>query len=440
MSETIQVMEGQTSFDGTEDNKTKDDNNSIETMLNDAAENAATQSEEENHEHLKAVGKRTHESHIGEWTVASILKAWSQKKIILPLCQRLFVWKKEQQKLLLDSIERGLKCGSFELATWEGHGDTQYLCDGLQRLISLMLMSNDSKLSKEQHKLILDYKISMEVVYELNDEEMAMWFLRLNSGVAVSSATKERSKLPTNLNNAILQVSSNQFFNDISKRANATFSKNSQNDVISESALLACAGVKLTDIKSKTLCGDIQTYEADVLQNITKANEIVNRLANIYKQITDEKIAKRSLNANFLAVLVHVMVENNFTDEQIVDLINYIFAGRSATKEYRETTGGYSANDTNCEKRYKIIVKLLSNPVKGNDTNDVAYHDFCRANKGKVINTRDNDHPVGFEDFTEDERKQLYVFCEVEKNMNKFEGVVMKTFNRVAKETEKESA
>ena len=41
---------------------------------------------------------------------------------------------------------------------------------------------------------------------------------------------------------------------------------------------------------------------------------------------------------------------------------------------------------------------------------------------------------------TEEERKQLYTFCEVEKNMNKFEGVIIKTFNRIAKEDEKESA
>jgi len=85
-------LEGQTSL--------KEKNN-LEELLNNAAENAEMQSEEEKEEHLKNVGKRTHESHIGEWTVGSILKAWSQKKIILPLCQRLFVWNKKTADVII---------------------------------------------------------------------------------------------------------------------------------------------------------------------------------------------------------------------------------------------------------------------------------------------------------------------------------------------------
>jgi len=429
-------LEGQTSL--------KEENN-LEELLNNAAENAEMQSEEEKEEHLKNVGKRTHESHIGEWTVGSILKAWSQKKIILPLCQRLFVWNKKQQMLLLDSIERGLKCGSFELATWEGHGDTQYLCDGLQRLTSLMLMSNDKTLTEEQRKLIRDYKISMEVVYNLDDEEMSMWFLRLNSGVVVSTATKERNKLPSNLNNAILKISNNQFFNDISKRANATFSKNSHNDIISSSALLACSGVEITDMKAKALCNNIKNYESDIINSIDKTDKLINRLSDIYNKIEDNKIAKRSLNANFLAVLVHVMAKNDFTNEQIVQLIKYIFAQRSAVQEYRLTTGSRTADKEKCLMRYNVLIKLLNNLTDNNGTNKTdfnkeAYKEFCKQHKTDVLNTRSSDYPVSFTDITEDERKLLYTFCEVDKNANKYEGVIMKAYNRVAKETSKESA
>lgn len=64
----------------------------VEEMLSQAAENVILQDEEEQKESMVKIGKRWHESHTDRRTVRSFLKKYQEHKIILPLCQRLYVW------------------------------------------------------------------------------------------------------------------------------------------------------------------------------------------------------------------------------------------------------------------------------------------------------------------------------------------------------------
>ena len=436
-----QQMEGQVKLDGVsnEDSKVNDEDNqnkSVEKMLQKASEDVAGQSEEEQEENLVKVGKRLHASHTERKTVRSILQMYADKKIVLPLCQRLYVWDKKHREDLMDTIERGLLCGSIELATLEGGNDTQYLCDGLQRIVSLMLMSNDENFTDEQKVKILNFKVSTEVVYDLNNDEMAIWFLRLNSGITVASSVKERSKLSQELNMTILNVSGNDFFRNISEKANATFAKNHHHELIAMNTLLACAGAPIGDNKAKALCTKIQEYEADVKTSVEKANNIVNRFADIYNNITDDGIVKRSLNANFLSVVSYAMVKNeSVTNDQIVKLINTIFVSKRAIKEYSETTGSGSASADKTQKRYDVIMNLLNNPVQNTKTeitnvDDKRFKAFKKRYKGEVITTLNGNNGVDFSEFTEDEQKQL---CQCE-NMQGWNDIVNTKYAELEKQ------
>ncbi len=426
-------MDGQESFPEVKESDSQQQD--VVEALGKAVDNAGVQDEEEEKDHLVMVDKRLHASHTERKTVHSLLQMYADHKIVLPICQRLYVWNKKKRADLMDTIERGFLCGSVELATLEGGDDTQYLCDGLQRIVSLLLMTNDETLTAEQKTKVLNFKISTEVVYDLNIEEMSIWFLRLNSGVVVASAVKERSKLSENLNEAILNVSGNQFFRDISEKTNATFKKSHHHEIIAENILLACAGVKVGSNKAKDLCKRIQEYEADIKANIEKANSVIENLKNIYNGLSDD-IIKRSMNANFVSVLVYIMVENNnIKVEQYKELIQYVFANKRAVKEYSNTTHGAAASEEQIKARYEILVNLLNNlPKQQSAFDEDAYHTFVQRNNGKVINTNDCDHPIDFEDIEEEDRKRLYIACDVEKDRHKYEDIIIEVYNRLCDE------
>ncbi|MDD3123563.1 MAG: DUF262 domain-containing protein [Candidatus Izemoplasmatales bacterium] len=431
MVDENKVVEGQVILDGVKGDNTKEEEQTdVMKELADAAEQSNDETED-------------NEDEVSSWSseriaIKTILSRYADKKFQLPLCQRLYIWNEAQRKSLFDSVKHGLPCGTLIIAEVDG---IQYLIDGLQRMVSLMMLTTDKTLSDEDHKTVRDYDVTLITVHDMSIERMKHYFNVLNSGIVLAAAVKERSKLSERLNNAILNVSGNQFFRDISKKANATFRKSHHHEIIAENILLANAGVKIGGNKAKDLCKRIETYEVDIMANENKATAVVNRLAEIFNPLDDEFI-KRSMNANFVSVLVYIMHDYpEITNEQYVNLIKLVFASKRAVKDYTETTSKRSADEDKIKARYDLLLRYL-NPTDSRDNqfDEVAYHEFCKTHNGKAINTRDNDHPVGFEDFTEDERKQLYVFCEVEKNMNKFEGVVIKVFNRVAKETEKESA
>ena len=144
-------------------------------------------------------------------TVRALLKRYKDNKIELPLCQRLYVWTKSQREALMDSVRLGLPCGMIIVADVDGK---KYLLDGLQRTTSLMLMSDNKNMTAEEKKTILDYKITIGTVYDMDISTMKMYFGRLNSGMALATAVKERSKLSEAMNNAILKVASHPFFRD----------------------------------------------------------------------------------------------------------------------------------------------------------------------------------------------------------------------------------
>jgi hypothetical protein len=454
------IMEGQESFSGVKKDNTKTDIQDVEKALADAVENERMQDEEDKNSVKDINGIRYHESHIDRRTVRSILKKYADHEIVIPATQRFYVWKQKQRDGLLDSIKKGLPCGSITLCTLENGDGTTYLIDGLQRITSLLIMSNDKSLTDDERSKVNNYQVAMEIVYNMTLEEMSDYFVKKNSGIAVSAATKSNASLPKNIQEVGLKLSRNKFFLDIKEKANSTFSKNEHNKIIAWNTLLACAGVKVDSLKSSDITERLKTYESDVMANADSAVTMIDRLANIYNSITDDKYIKRSMNANFISILVYVLYDyKNITNEQVVTGIETIFAKGKAISEYSITTGANSASKEKSISRYNVLVKLLNNPTKVEAhkekasktkesnfvtfeskpsepsvaVNDEAYHKFCQSYTGKILNTHSNDYPIEFNDMNNDERRMLYTFCEVKPNDNQRDGVIMKAFNRVEK-------
>ena len=67
-----------------------------------------------------------------EFTATQIHKNQDEGKMVVPSYQRGFVWKKEQENELVDSIKKGLPFGSMLLYKDENKGNYRII-DGLQR-------------------------------------------------------------------------------------------------------------------------------------------------------------------------------------------------------------------------------------------------------------------------------------------------------------------
>lgn len=483
MSEEVKVMDGQTSFDGVigDNTKSKTDVMDVEKALSDAIENERLQDEEDKKSVKESNGIRYHESHTDRRTVRSILKRYADHEIAIPACQRLYVWNQKQRDGLMDSVRKGLPCGSITLCTLEDGDGTLYLIDGLQRLTSLLLMSNDKDLSDEDKTKVSNYQLGMEIVYNMTLDEMSEYFIKKNSGIAVSAATKNNASLPKRIQEIGMKLSRHEFFQNIADKANVTFSKNEHNKVIAWNTLLACAGIEVDSIKSADITKRLTEYEADIINHVDDATKLIERLSVIYSSVADDKFIKRSMNANFVSILVYVIHDHpEFTNEQIVNCISTIFAKGKAIAEYSTTTGGTGACKDNCKRRYNAILNVLmgkeqkiykneetpkaeKSKAKAQDVesskadtsvkptepsellpeiDEAAFHTFCKQHTGKILNTRSSDYPVEFNDMNDEERRMLYRFCDVEPDKNRYEGVIMKAFRRVEKikDNEKESA
>jgi len=310
-------------------------------------------------------------------------------------------------------------------------------------------MSNDKNLTDDDRSKVSNYQLGMEIVYNMTLDEMSEYFIKKNSGIAVSAATKNNVSLPKHIQEIGLKLSRHEFFQNIAEKANATFSKNEHNKVIAWNALLACADVKVDSLKSSNIAERLRTYESDIIANADKATAMINRLADIYNSITNDKYIKRSMNANFVSILVYVLHDDSkITNEQVVKIIETIFAKGKAIPEYSITTGANSASKEKCVARYKVLLDMFNNTKENikeenksdstfteinKDIDDKAFKEFCKKHSKNVLNTKSKDCPVDFNDMTKDEKQMYYKFSEIEKNVNKVEGVIMKAFNRIEK-------
>ena len=70
-----------------------------------------------------------------EYTVSELQEAIESKKIIIPKYQRGFVWGKDKQKFLIETIKKGYPFGSILI--YEDSKGKQQLIDGLQRCTTI---------------------------------------------------------------------------------------------------------------------------------------------------------------------------------------------------------------------------------------------------------------------------------------------------------------
>lgn len=352
----------------------------------------------------ESVGIRKHHRKTETTTIRSVLGQLEHKKIQLPLCQRLYVWNKAQRMELWESIKANYSIGTIILVDVNGE---QFLVDGLQRLTSCIYLSVDRDevgMSQDERKEVLDYLVDISVVYDMSTEEVKDYFGRLNSGVALASSVKARSKLSEPLNEAVLEVADNEWFRKIasSGKVKSTFAKGHHHELIAMNALLAAAGLPITDNKAAALCKQLSDHEEEVLGVKSKAIDLMERVATVFRS-TPEEIAKRALSANYACVLTHLIANKNPHFSDLVALTNRIFENSKAIPEYSATTRSQAADASRCRTRYELLVSLLEQV--GSSFDMVGFKEWkeqtsvLKADQGVVVD---------IQDFSEFELRSIY--------------------------------
>lgn len=141
---------------------------------------------------------------VKEWELIDLYKR--RNHINFPVYQRGEVWSEEKQRLLVDSILRGIDIPKLYLQYFEGDDDyEEWDCiDGHQRIKAIVGFFDGEfeyqgetfdGLSNDDRDTFEHYKLTIAEVTEINEEEVRLLFQRLQLGVPLNSGEKLNSIL-----------------------------------------------------------------------------------------------------------------------------------------------------------------------------------------------------------------------------------------------------
>lgn len=136
---------------------------------------------------------------VKEWSLIELYMKRNQIKF--PVYQRQEVWSEGKNKLLIDSIFRGIDIPKLYLQySSDNEGNEEWDCiDGHQRIKAIVgYFDGDFEyegdtfdaLSDTQKRVFEDYKLTITEVTEISDEEVRLLFQRLQLGVPLNSGEK----------------------------------------------------------------------------------------------------------------------------------------------------------------------------------------------------------------------------------------------------------
>lgn len=156
---------------------------------------------------------------VKEWSLIELYKKRNQ--LNFPVFQRGMVWSEKKNKLLIDSILKGIDIPKLYLQETEHGWD---VIDGQQRIRAIVGFFDEdfrydgdtfNKLSKNQQNIIESYKLTITEVSEITEEEIRLLFTRLQLGVPLNSGEKLNA-IKSNLGEFVKTMTKKPFIVNIS--------------------------------------------------------------------------------------------------------------------------------------------------------------------------------------------------------------------------------
>jgi hypothetical protein len=407
--------------------------------------------------------------------------AWSAKQVCKMIdgekfnfdnaVQRGYVWDNSRSSLLMDSMIRGYPIPPVYA---ERENKVYYVLDGKQRFHAVHGFFNgeyslkdvpefedeDGELVELNGKYFNDlpedlrdalesYIFSVYYIEDATPEEISDLFYRWNNGKALSSFDVMRVKIKDHAK--IKEISSHEIFkNALTEKALAN---NKAEDLAMKS--WAILYMKSPSFERKELQPVLENASitdeqvSDVNSAFTRVLDAYRAIANITNKDPveikrDKKVMKRILSKTHLVSIIPFALRSVKDDVSVytfADWIRHFYAGKkraSIDDVYNDNSTRGSSKASAIKAREDVLKKdyeaFVNDKEVTHDSEDEAFQKYCSEKANTVLNTRDDDHPVAFNDMNEEEHKELFKTCVVEKDMNKYEDTIIKAYNRVCDE------
>jgi len=354
-----------------------------------------------------------------------ILKMYGSNKLVVPIYQRKFVWNPKKQKKYVEDALRQKPTPSWMIAEYN---DIYSIVDGLQRFTTLSFALNDPNLTKEQKAKIRKYKVDTTTINNIPPKQQRTLFQDYNSGIVVSGAIKQRANLNEKIEILVTTIVADEFPENLNPKI--TFNKSAHHDTITENALLAVSGISLDSNRPEALAKLLNENEDIVIENQDKAREIIKRIISLYQNSIPPDLTKRSLNANFISILIRVIVDHpEITNSDIIQVISYIFAKNKAVDEYGDTTGGGSGDVSKCVARYNSLLNWLINPPELEPVK-LTLKQFIKRHKDANISDLNGKYVIDFNQLS-DEQKQALCDAQNDGKQSEFDKIIEDKYNEI---------
>jgi len=156
---------------------------------------------------------------IEEWKLEELYKRRNQ--INFPVFQRGVVWSEGKNKLLVDSIMRGIDIPKLYLQKTDDGWDC---IDGQQRIRAIIGFFDEEfeyngdifpRLSDSDKEKFENYKLTVAIVHEISEEEIRMLFKRLQLGVPLNAGEKLNA-IKSNLGDFVKKMAQSNFIKNLS--------------------------------------------------------------------------------------------------------------------------------------------------------------------------------------------------------------------------------
>ena len=302
----------------------------------------------------------------------------------IPEWQRDEVWTAERKQLLIDSILRGWKLPKLYFAKTSDNPPEYDVVDGQQRLATIFEFRDGrlrlsaasatvfggntyDSLPESVNDAFDDYEIEYDEITEATDEDLQLFFQRLQEGMQLTSAEKLNS-VSSNLTKFARELADHQFFKEkvaIRNTRKAYF------DIVSKVAAIAVdsidVGLRYEDLKA--------VFESQ--QNFSAKSNVALRLKETFVYInnafpTTSKVLRNRSTIQSFITLAYLIVESGsaqgtekkfhaFVEHFGSELARQVELGQDATdSDYLDFQRTLSANvRVGPKTRNEILIRKL---------------------------------------------------------------------------------
>lgn len=317
------------------------------------------------------------------WTAKQLSKMEQNGKITFDnVVQRGYVWDVKRSSLLIHSMIEGYPVPPFYAVKSEEKYD---MLDGKQRCKTIssfirgefaledvpeievedadgnieLIDINGMKFEEFEEDiqdLVAGYSLTLYYFDDINEDQVAEMFFRLNNGKPLSAIELTRAKAKSMT--TIKEIGQHELFkNSLTEKAMSRYTN--EDIVIKSYAMLHEENPSMETKVMRPLMAEAELNEDDKKQLI----EVFDRVLTAHGLIKDAKVAKRLLTRTHLISLVPMIwksLQDGLSDNQVAEWVTaFLSGGKSASVSviYNENAGSGSARKEAVRKRLDEVCK-----------------------------------------------------------------------------------